>query len=260
MWRLHVFKIKGFKFLWSRFFFLHIIIDPYRLICHPIYNCCTLWRGPWCFVHPLEGVQNTMDPSHSVQQLFCYTFVTLLFLFSKFCCHLQTLLRRNIHCLISRRTRNTSLVPAVVSYTALEIDQRWEWWRWCTMVYIMYITVHVTRPIEPCNMRICCKARAWFSTNQTSQFVQRYNNTVCLPLSLPTKNSLQYMNEWCLRIVKRKSEELIPTFCSYLIKYEAGLFASRAPRLLRRSTVSGPLLRENNEGQPGPNFIDLPKH
>ena len=34
-----------------------------------------------------------------MQQLFCYTctFATLLFLFSKFCCYLQTLLRQSIH-------------------------------------------------------------------------------------------------------------------------------------------------------------------
>ena len=85
-------KSKDLSFYEVGFFFLHIIIGPYRLICHPIYNCFTLWRGPWCFVHPLEGVQNTMDPSHSVQQLFCYTLVTLLFIFSKFCCHPRTIL------------------------------------------------------------------------------------------------------------------------------------------------------------------------
>ena len=45
---------------------------------------------------------SNMDPRHSVQQLFCYTLVTLLFRFSKFCCHLQTLLRRSMHSLISR--------------------------------------------------------------------------------------------------------------------------------------------------------------
>ena len=120
-----------------------------------------------------RGCTKPMDPSHRVQQLFCYTFVKLLFLFSKFCCHLQTLLRQTIHCLISRLTRNNSLEPAVVSYTALEIDQRWERSRWSASVYI---TFHVTRPVEPCNMRFCCASHDLFSTNQTSQFVQRYNN------------------------------------------------------------------------------------
>ena len=42
-----------------------------------------------------RGCTKPIDPSHSVQQLFCYTLVTLLFLFLKFCCHLQTLLRRS---------------------------------------------------------------------------------------------------------------------------------------------------------------------
>ena len=138
----------------------------------PLNNCCTLWRGPWRFVHPRQngtrGEAKPMDPSHSVQQLFRCTFVWLLFLFSKFCCHLQTLLRRTIHCLISRRTRNNSLEPAVVSYTALEINQCRERSRWCTPVYI---TFHVTRPVEPCNMHFCCASHDWFSTNQTSQFI-----------------------------------------------------------------------------------------
>ena len=89
-------------------------------------------EGAICY----RGCKKTMDPSHSVQQLFRYTLVTLLFLFSKFCCHLQTLLRRSNaqfnHGLISRRTvqirNNSSPVPSNprVFRTALEIDQRWE--------------------------------------------------------------------------------------------------------------------------------------
>ena len=90
-----------------------------------LYNCCTLWLGSMAFCTP-EGGNGTrgeaegaifprgctkpMDPSHSAQQLFCYTLVTLIFLFVKFFCYLQTLLRRSIHCLISRRTRNNSLL------------------------------------------------------------------------------------------------------------------------------------------------------
>ena len=96
-----------------------------------------------------EGVQNAMDTSYSMQQLFCYTLVTLLFLFSKFCCHLQILFWW-IHSLISRRTvqirNNSSLFP---------------WTRKCfihsagnlptlgtikVMYTVVYITFHVTRP------------------------------------------------------------------------------------------------------------------
>ena len=45
-------------------------------------------EGKWHFP---RGVKNPWTPNHSVQQLFCYTLVTGLFLFSELCCHLQTL-------------------------------------------------------------------------------------------------------------------------------------------------------------------------
>ena len=66
-------------------------------------------RYPWLrlgAISPL-GWTKCHGPHHSVQQLFCYTLITLIFLFSKFCCNLKHL-RRSIHCLISRRTRNNS--------------------------------------------------------------------------------------------------------------------------------------------------------
>ena len=98
-----------------------------------------------------RGCTKPMDPSHRVQQLFCYTFVKLLFLFSKFCCHLQTLLRRTIHCLISRRTRNNFLEPAIVSYTARNRP---------TLGTIKVMYTRCTSLF----MRFCCASHDWFSS------------------------------------------------------------------------------------------------
>ena len=99
---------------------------------------------------------------------------------SKFCCHIQTLLQPTIHCLISRRTRNKSLNP---SNPRLFRTQRWKSTNgehdqgdvhWCTSLFMLLgSSSHI------CNMRFCCTARDWFSTNQTSHFVQRYNKYVC---------------------------------------------------------------------------------
>ena len=43
-----------------------------------------------------RGCTKPMDPSHSMQQLFCYTLVTWLFLFSKFCCQTNSSNKKQI--------------------------------------------------------------------------------------------------------------------------------------------------------------------
>ena len=157
---------------------------------HTIYNCWTLWLCPWYFVHPrgkiaLEAmprvpfspprVYKTHGPksqrSTIVLLYLCIIVIPLASRSSVVNFKHVTLLRQTIHCLISRRTRNNSLEPAVVSYTALEIDQRWERSRWCTPVYI---TFHVTWHVEPCYMCFCCASHDWFSTN-----LDQSNFTVC---------------------------------------------------------------------------------
>ena len=88
-----------------------------------LYNCCMLWwgdGGPWPLVHPRgengtrgkavgaifpRGCTNPWTPwgpCTAGNICFVIPMVTLIFLFSKFCCHLQTLLRQSIHCLVSR--------------------------------------------------------------------------------------------------------------------------------------------------------------
>ena len=140
----------------------------------PIYNCGMLWRVPWRFVHSWGGnghfpsrVYKTHGPQSQratiVLLYLCIIVIPLLEVLLS-----SSIIITTIHYLISRWTRNNSLEPTVVSYTALEIDQRRERSRWCTP---MYITFHVTRPVVPCNMRFCCASHDWFSTNQTSQFV-----------------------------------------------------------------------------------------
>ena len=64
----------------------------------------------------------------------------------------------------------------------------------CTSLFHMF---HVTWPVEPCNMRICCTARDWFSTNQTSQFVQRYNKIGSRPIKIHSL-FLRYNKQFCI--------------------------------------------------------------
>ena len=68
-----------------------------------------------------RGCTKPMDPSHSVQQLFCYTCIIVIPL-------LEVLLSYSniITTDLSLFYKQTNLEPAVVSYTALEIDQRRE--------------------------------------------------------------------------------------------------------------------------------------
>ena len=99
-----------------------IAIPLYLQLLHAVTGSmafCTPEGGEW---HPRLSrgchfplmVYKTHGLRHSLKHLFCYTLVTLLILFSKFCCHLQTLLRWSMHSLVSRRTvvkiRNHSLL------------------------------------------------------------------------------------------------------------------------------------------------------
>ena len=144
-------------------------INRFRPSLATVYNCCMLWRGPWRFVHPRGGngtrgeaegaiypreCTKPMDPSHSVQQLFCYTFVKLLFLFSKFCCHLQTLLRQTIHCLQETMISNPQLFRTQGWKSTNAGNEPGD--------VTVYITFHVTQPVEPCNMRV-----TWFVLDQS---------------------------------------------------------------------------------------------
>ena len=138
--------------------------------------------GPWCFVHsrgkwnprrsrgchlPSRVYKIHGPQSQRATHVLLYLCIIVIPLIEVLLTS-SKLLRRTIHCLISRRTRYNSLEPAVVSYTVLEIDRRRERSRWCTPVYN---TFHVTRPVEPCKRAFCCASHDWFSTNQTSQFV-----------------------------------------------------------------------------------------
>ena len=65
---------------------LHAVMGS-MAFCTPEGGNCTRGKAEGA-IFP-RGCTKPMDPNHSVQQLFCYTLVTLLFLFSKFCCNLK---------------------------------------------------------------------------------------------------------------------------------------------------------------------------
>ena len=104
-----------------------------------------------------------------------YLCIIMLFLFSKFCCHLQTLLRRTIHCLISRRTRNNSLEPAVDPYTARNRPT-------LGTIKVMYTGVHhfscYPARREPCNMRFL-RHMIGSRPIKLHSLLQRYNKYTC---------------------------------------------------------------------------------
>ena len=141
-----------------------------------------LWRGPWRFVHsrgkmapeaklkvpfPLEGVQNPWTPVTACYNCLLYLCIIVIPL-------LEVLLpSSNIitadNSLFNKQTNEKQLprthgcfVHSAKSTNAGN-DQ---------------FSCYPARR-EPCNMRFCCASHDWFSTNQTSQFAQRYNNTWC---------------------------------------------------------------------------------
>ena len=121
-----------------------------------LYNCCTLWHGvlytrggKWnprrsrgCHF-PLRVYKTHGPQSQRATIVLLYLCIIVIPLLEVLL-SLQTLLRRTIHCLISRRTRNNFIEPAIVSYTARNrptLGTIKEMYTRCT------ITFHVTRRV-----------------------------------------------------------------------------------------------------------------
>ena len=111
--------------------------------------------APWRFVHPRGKMAPEEKPRVPFSLEVLLYLSNLLFLFLKFCCHPRTLLHSLKQFVIVPSNRRFFVLSAGNLPTVGTIE-------------VMYTPVNIT---QPGYLRICCTARDWFWTNQTSQFV-----------------------------------------------------------------------------------------